>query len=203
MRAGACSLGESLRALGIVTPMKKSILACALFAMATTHAFAAHQIVWITGNKSWPWLGSQDIRTGVSFHYQRVKPDKRLSFRQNRGELVWEGYVQRSWGGREGREKNTQSNIGILALARYEQGGTGHSRWYWEAGWGLEWVDKDTQDLDTPINSIPTLGFGYVIPQAGEKELYLGVRYHHISNGGTRLPNQGQNWVQVMVGLRF
>jgi lipid A 3-O-deacylase len=181
----------------------KSTLTCALFAMAAGHALADHQILWITGSKTWAILGSQDIRNGLSVHFQKVKPDKRLSFRQNRAEFVWEGYVQRSWGGRPGRGKNTQSNIGILALGRYEQGLPGTARSYWEAGWGLEWVDKDTQDLDSPINSAPTLGAGYIFPQGGKSELYLGFRYHHVSNGGTKRPNQGQNWIQLMLGVRF
>lgn len=159
-------------------------------------------IYWISGGKTWEILGSQDLRHGYGLHVQWAKPDRRLSFRQNRAKLVWEGYYMHSTGGRPNRTDDIQTNLGLLALARYEQGPPGTARSYWEAGWGLQYISRLGPDINLHLNSTPTLGGGYIWPW-GERELWVSARYHHISNGGLRKPNQGQNWLQVMVGVKF
>ncbi|MBL8047899.1 MAG: acyloxyacyl hydrolase [Chthonomonas sp.] len=159
-------------------------------------------IFYLSGGKSWQILGSQDLRNGYGLHVQFAKPDKRLSFRQNRAKLVWEGYYMHSTGGRPNRTDDIQTNLGVLAMGRFEQGQPGSARWYWEAGWGLQYISRLGPDINLHFNSTPTFGAGYVIPM-GSREMWLGARYLHISNGGFRKPNQGQNWMQLLVGVKF
>jgi len=162
-----------------------------------------HRIVFGTMGWTWLVLGAQDLRKEWGFTYDMVKPDKRLSFRQNRAELVTEITAQVSTGRRPLHPDNIQRNLGLLYLGRYEQGQQGHARSYWEAGWGLEYVNRESGDLNFRFNSTPTLGIGYIKPLGNGNELYAAFRYHHISNAGVKRPNQGQNWVQFMVGYRF
>ncbi len=165
-------------------------------------ANAQHSLLHLYSDQTLLILGSQDSRRGLGFAYQFVKPEKRFDFRQVRAEMVYEVYAHRSWGGRKGRVRNTQNNFGIAGLARYEQGKPGKSRSFWEAGWGLQLVDRTSQDIDTRLNSTPMIGAGWIHSQGGN-ETYYSLRYFHISNAGTKGSNQGQNWLQLMVGLRF
>lgn len=165
--------------------------------------FVPHRILWSTIGQTWLVLGSQDFRKSYGLAYQMVKPDERLSFRQNEAQLVFEANMQSSTGRRPTRADNVQHNWGLLALGRYELGKPGTRHAFWEAGWGLEYVDRTSQDLNLRWNSTPTLGLGYVLPGKDGHDWYFNLRFRHISNGGTRLPNQGQNWLLLMVGYRF
>lgn len=157
---------------------------------------------FISGGKSLQVLGSQDIRNGYGLHVQWSKPEKRFSFRQNRANMVLETYYMHSTGGRPNRTDDIQTNLGLLVMGRFEQGQPGEQRWYWETGWGLQYISRLGPDINLHINSTPTIGAGLIIPR-GKQEFFVGARYLHISNGGFRRPNQGQNWIQMMLGVKF
>ncbi|MCE9560163.1 MAG: acyloxyacyl hydrolase, partial [Armatimonadetes bacterium] len=107
-----------------------------------------------------------------------------------------------SFGGVQGLQRDTQYNVGFLFMGRYELGLSGTTRAFWEAGWGIQYVNSLSLDIDLKYNSTPTLGVGLLLPD-GEGEWIVEARYLHMSNAGMRLPNQGQNWIQLLVGFKF
>lgn len=56
--------------------------------------------------------------------------------------------------------------------------------------------------MDLRFNSTPALGVGMVVPIGGT-DVQFGVRWKHISNGGTKGDNKGENYFLFLVGLRF
>lgn len=175
----------------------RTLLVIGLFS-ATTLAIAQQESIHLFGSQSLMWIGSQDIRRGVGIAYQTAKPDPRLSFRRNEAQLVFEGYAMHTWGGRRGRDRDQASMLGALALARYEYA----NGWFYELGWGLQYANPTTHDLDSRLNSTPTLGLGYVFDCAGT-DVRTTLRFMHSSNGGTNPPNQGQNQLWLMIGFRI
>jgi hypothetical protein len=57
-------------------------------------------------------------------------------------------------------------------------------------------------DLDSQVNSTPVMGVGALFP-VGNREFLLEGGLLHISNGGTKKPNRGQNQFILTLGVRF
>lgn len=148
-------------------------------------------------------LGSRERRSGFMVAVQRVRPERWLDDRSTPGLLVLEAYYQ--WSNRINALPEAgpvrQATFGFLALARYEDRrrvpGT-----FVEFGWGLSFSDGITADLPSRFNSVPTVGGGFILP-AGRREVYLGLRFMHFSNAGTKGSNNGQNQLHLTVGLRL
>jgi hypothetical protein len=73
---------------------------------------------------------------------------------------------------------------------------------YADIGFGVQFVDRVTFDLQSTINTTPMLGFGGVF-RAGKEEVLIGLRWLHVSNGGRVKPNRGDNILFFTFGIRF
>lgn len=174
----------------------------AALALAGGAAWGHEWMVWGYGGQSWFLLGSEDFRRGYGIAVQRVTPGIKMFRRADRTSLVWEANFTRTDGGNkfEYGPDHTLA-VGALALLRFESKPSG-ARAYFEAGWGFQWASEETIDLPSRWNSTPTLGVGFVLP-SHDDELYVGLRFMHISNAGTKGNNPGQNQVFLMLGWKF
>ena len=73
---------------------------------------------------------------------------------------------------------------------------------YADIGWGIQFANHHTDDLDSATNSTPYAGIGLAF-RMDHTEALLGVRLLHISNGGTKGANSGQNELLFMLSFRF
>lgn len=153
-------------------------------------------------------LGSVEWRSmgGVSIAHARPAP--RLRIGHTHGQFVIEGYYMRSFAqgirvGRRPEPYNESDVLGGLAYVRYQLSGPHKDIGvYLDAGIGLHFSSRRTRDLESIINSTPMLGAGLVFNK-GPHEILLGLRYLHVSNGGTVGHNRGQNGLYLMVSFRF
>lgn len=165
-----------------------------------------HSSHYVNGwfGKSFGLLGSEEVRVGGGIGYAVGRREPHFRWGKTRGQIVYEGYFDRTWGTsgyRLGRE-NTYA-IGVLGYGRWfgPQDNAGR-RVYFDAGWGFQYANRATRDLDLQWNSTPVFGIGEVLP-AGGHDYTIGLRILHISNAGIREPNQGQNQFYLMLGLRY
>lgn len=159
--------------------------------------------MWGFYGQSWFILGSEDIRRGGGFAIQYSRSEPRFTIWKKKAKLVLEANYANTVGGNkfEWSPDRTQA-LGALALIRFETRPTHGLSTYIEAGWGFQYADKLTIDLPSRWNSTPTLGAGIMLPLR-DREIYIGIRWIHISNGGTVGNNPGQNQILGMVGFRF
>lgn len=142
-------------------------------------------------------MASQDRRQGLFAGVQFVRPEPRLKLGRSEGRLVFEPYaLYHHGGGKFDFERNATFAVGALVSARWRLDGPG--RWFADLGWGLQLGDRVTLDLDTRLNSTPSAALVWT---NGEAQVML--RYMHMSNAGTNLPNAGQNHLHMLVGWRF
>lgn len=150
-------------------------------------------------------LGTSDIRAGFGFAVGHGKPEPRFRYAALPAQLVYEFYVDTTQSpGVDLNPANRTYAVGALAI----------SRWFWpvdkignymffDIGWGLQYADKTTVDLDSQLNSTPVIGFGGLFPLTNGNEFMLGVRLLHVSNAGTKGHNLGQNEILLTLGVRF
>lgn len=102
-----------------------------------------------------------------------------------------------------GRDELTQLVLLPSLRMRLDRG---TSPWFISLGIGASWFDRD---FETPRKSFSTrwnfydvIGVGYTFGGAkGQHE--LGLRWNHVSNGGVRNPNPGQDFLQLRYMRRF
>ncbi len=150
-------------------------------------------------------LGSQDPRYGYGIAVGYGRPDGHLRFKSIPAQLVFEGYWDTTGSrGVGGGTSNRTEAFGALAIMRYKWPRDKQMNgFYADIGWGMQYANKPTVDLDTKLNSTPVLGVGGFFRYNEHHELMLGARLLHISNGGTKKPNHGQNQLLIVVGTRF
>lgn len=162
-----------------------------------------YRYLTIFGGQNWLILGSEDPRSGWGFSYGYARKEPRLKWWGMDGELIWEGYYLRSDSdGVNGLPPVPTHAYGLLLTARY--------RWKWgraygvyfDYGFGVQYVDRTSNDLTLHWNTTPALGYGLLM-RRGPDEYHFGVRLLHASNGGRRLPNPGQNFAVATFGVRF
>lgn len=94
--------------------------------------------------------------------------------------------------------------LAAVPMLRYRFDG-GRSPWFAEAGIGASFTDKtytrDGKAFSTRFNFYDTLGVGMTFGAKQENE--LGVRILHVSNGGYKHPNPGENFVQLRYARSF
>lgn len=141
--------------------------------------------IWsATAGLTWPWVWT----TGVLG-----------------GELggLTEAYVSH-WEAPSVSDRRSFTQVGVLPLLRLrlEQG---RSPWFAEAGIGLSAMDHHfvttTKQFTTSFNFVDVVGVGRSFGAAREHE--LGLRLQHVSNAGIRVPNPGQNFVQLRYAAKF
>jgi hypothetical protein len=157
----------------------------------------------IYGGQSMTILGSEDRRTGfgIGFGYGRREP--RFAIKGVGSQLVYEVYYEHSSSrGASGQGPNQSESFGVLAYARHRWPQRRGMGLYATVGWGLQYTNRTSVDLDSNLNSTPMLGLG-VSWENGFGEGSIGLRFVHISNAGLVGRNQGQNQLSLVYSLRF
>jgi hypothetical protein len=149
-------------------------------------------------------LGTSDFRTGEGIFYAYGRPEPQLRSGKVEAQMVYEGYIDRTYSsGNDVDPANHTYAYGVLEYGRW-RGRMTPDGWgmYFDLGWGLQWADKQTVDLDSKWNSTPMIGFGGVY-QFGSQELLIGARLLHLSNAGLVGHNHGQNQILFTISVRF
>lgn len=144
-------------------------------------------------------LGTDEVREGVGFAYGFGRDDPQLRAGHLRAQLVHVVHYMHGYGF---MDKKITNSVGYTATARYRLRTTSSMSIYGDIGWGLEFSDRLSPDIDSHLNSTPMLGLGVAFPRPGG-ELMLGVGWFHASNGGTVKPNHGQNYLFFDFGWRY
>lgn len=101
-----------------------------------------------------------------------------------------------------GRQSLVQ--IGLLPVLRYRFDG-GSSPWFVDGGIGMSYTSdlycRGTKPFSTRFNFIDVLETGRSF--GGQREHEVSLRLSHVSNGGFRKPNPGENFVQLRYARRF
>lgn len=71
------------------------------------------------------------------------------------------------------------------------------------AGGGPVYVGADIPGMGSDWNGNYQLGAGVSYPLSDSHRLFLEARYHHISNGNTKDPNDPLNSAKFLIGLSF
>lgn len=139
----------------------------------------------MTAGVSWPWT------------WQRAAGALQLG---GRTEAFVSGWRADAVGG----GSDNYAMLGVVPLLRLRPN-QGRSPWFAEAGIGLSLMDRRFRTPDkqfsTAWNFYDVLAVGRNYGSQGQHELSL--RLAHVSNGGARHPNPGQEFVQLRWGTRF
>ncbi|MBC8063423.1 MAG: acyloxyacyl hydrolase [Chlorobia bacterium] len=155
------------------------------------------------GGQSMTILGSEDRRTGFGVGLGYGRPEPRFAFKGVGAQLVGELYYDHSSSrGASGQGPNQSESLGILVYAQYRWPKKRGLGLYASAGWGIQYTNQTSVDLDSKINSTPMIGLG-VSWDTGEGEASIGLRFLHISNGGLVGNNQGQNQLFLVYSWKF
>ncbi len=156
------------------------------------------------GGQTQKILGSSEIRItgGIDLGYGWFDP--RLKLGTIPAELVLEAYTYRTeLQSAPAASPGQTSNYGALAVTRYrwpmEKAGNGM---YVDLGFGVQFVNRPTFNLQANLNTTPMVGIGGVF-RSGKHEILLGLRLLHVSNGGRVKPNRGDNILFVTFTIRF
>jgi len=148
-------------------------------------------------------IGSEDTRRGGWYAIGVYRPEKRLAIRGLPAQLHVEAYYMfTKGGGFDNFPVDKMHSFGILATARYWPKLFRGVNTYFDLGFGVVSNSIKTQDLESRVNTTPTLGVGVGWALA-ECDVLLGVRLFHMSNGGTVGSNQGSNNIQYVLTVRF
>ena len=158
----------------------------------------------LMGGQTQKILGSSEIRIngGLDLGYGRFDP--RLKLGTIPAEFVIEAYTYRTeLQSAPAASPGQTSNYGALAVTRYrwpmEKAGNGM---YVDLGFGVQFVNRPTFNLQSNLNTTPMVGIGGVF-RSGKHEILLGLRLLHVSNGGRVKPNRGDNILFLTFTVRF
>lgn len=141
-------------------------------------------------------VGSTEGRKtrGVGLAFERT--DRYLTGRGWRGSFQFEGsYVRSLSDGEDYFGSGAQDGFQLLGGVRFSPG---RSPLYLEILSGGLFTLQISHDLTSWANFAPTLGVG---GRFGRFD--VGVRFSHVSNADTHLPNNGLNLVSLVLGARF
>jgi lipid A 3-O-deacylase len=147
-------------------------------ALAENHTYS------ITAGVLWPWSWQREFGTA-----------------QASG--ITEAFVSH-WSGRGTTQRQSFTQLGLVPLLRLRKDG-GRSPWFLEGGIGISVMDRTfrTQDKEfsTRFNFVDVVGVGRSLGPDRRRELSLRVT--HISNGGLKKPNPGENFLQLRYTVMF
>jgi lipid A 3-O-deacylase len=96
------------------------------------------------------------------------------------------------------------THVALVPLARVRFDG-GRSPWFADAGIGVSLTDRlfvtQTKTFTTRFNFVDTLGIGRSF--GADRRQDLSLRLQHVSNAGIRVPNPGQNFLQLRYAGAF
>jgi lipid A 3-O-deacylase len=138
----------------------------------------------VTAGLLWPWSWRRDVGpvelTGLT-----------------------EAYVSH-WSVRGASERQALTQLGVLPLLRLRFDG-GRSAWFVEGGIGVSVMDKiyrtQAKEFSTSFNFTDAVGVGRSF--GADRRHELSLRFSHISNGGIREPNPGENFLQLRYAVMF
>jgi hypothetical protein len=108
------------------------------------------------------------------------------------------------WSARSAGERESFIQLGLLPVLRYRFD-RGRSDWFAEGGIGLSYLNelyrRDDQAFSTRFNFHDILGVGRSFGAHRAHELAL--RLVHVSNGGIKKPNPGENFIQLRYARQF
>lgn len=114
-----------------------------------------------------------------------------------------EAYVAH-WDGPSASGRRGFTQVGLVPVFRFRFD-QGRSPWFAEAGVGISAMDQlfvtPSKQFTTSFNFVDVAGVGRSFGSAREQE--IGLRLQHVSNAGIRVPNPGQNFVQLRYASRF
>ena len=124
------------------------------------------------------------------------------------GELTghWDAHIAhwRAPGGTAATERRNWTQLALVPTLRLRFNG-GESAWFMEGGIGLSVLDGHYatrhKTFSTRFNFTDHQGIGFNFGDHRRHELMLMVR--HVSNGGIRKPNPGEDFVQIRYGVVF
>lgn len=114
-----------------------------------------------------------------------------------------EGYIAH-WDGRSRAGRRGFTQVGLIPVFRFRLD-QGRSPWFGEAGVGVSLTDQlfvsEVKQFTTTFNFVDVVGVGRNFGADGHQE--IGLRLQHVSNAGIRVPNPGQNFLQLRYAARF
>ncbi len=176
---------------------------CAAFCDDDPRTTSSHFFEAFYG-KSMLIFGSEDERFGGGFGYGYGRPEPKFTLWHVPAQLNYEAYVDHTQTtGHLSRPADSTFAGGVLGFARWRwpvnKAGMG---FYMDFGWGFQYANQTTLDLDSVVNSTPLLGIGESF-KIGTQEYLVGLRVLHISDAGLKGKNFGQNELYLTLGLRF
>lgn len=147
-------------------------------------------------------LGSEDIRKGWCVGVVYAKPEPRFSNSWESGDLAFAFYYTDTESTRHPVKGERSSGVGLIAMMNVHRMVGRSWGYYYSLGWGLQYVNTTSIDLDSELNSSPVAGAG-VICFWGKREVRIGFDFLHLSNGGLQGSNQGQNQLYFSLGVRL
>jgi lipid A 3-O-deacylase len=128
----------------------------------------------------------------------------RRDFGSTEASGITEAFVS-NWSGRaDTGERRGFTQLGLLPLVRLRLDG-GHSPWFIEGGIGVSLMDRiyhtQNKEFSTKFNFVDVLGAGRSFGADRRRELSL--RVSHVSNGGIKKPNPGENFLQLRYAVIF
>ena len=139
----------------------------------------------VTGGVIWPWSWRHEFGEGEVTGLTEVF----LSHWSTRAE--------------PGRRSFTQVGA-VVPLLRYRFNQS-QSPWFLEAGIGFAVMDPvyrtEHKQFSTHFNFVDVLGVGRSFGERQRQE--LGLRLTHLSNGGIKRPNPGENLLQLRYAVMF
>ncbi len=93
--------------------------------------------------------------------------------------------------------------IGMNFLARWTFETNPKIKPYIFGGGGPVYTEANIQGLGSKLNGNWQFGGGINVPSFNNNDLIFEYRFHHISNLGTRDPNDSLNSSKVLVGMKF
>jgi hypothetical protein len=149
-------------------------------------------------------LGSEDSRTGGGFSLGVGRIDPKLRIGNLKSELIWESYFfQSSSNGLDGFPAETTLTWGVLATSRYRWRFRTNINLFGDVGFGVQWANHTSRDIPLAFNTTPTLAIGLEFKTRDQGAFLIGSRLLHVSNGGRKPPNPGQNFLQFFVGFKY
>jgi hypothetical protein len=193
----------------------KSVLATLLlvsstFAVArqvesTDHDLGLDQPRWygvVHVGQSFLELGSEDKRQGWAIGAMHVKHEPRFCNSKETGNLAYYAYLTDTHSLNHPGRGSSTIGFGFIALLQNHRMWNRKLGYYYSLGWGLQYVNQSSIDLDSQLNSTPVGGLG-LICFLGKQEYRIGLDYLHISNAGLQGSNQGQNQLCLALATRF
>lgn len=148
-------------------------------------------------------LGSEDLRRGYGFALGYERPERQFRFRTIPAQLTTSLYYLRTKGdSKDNRFERYSDAAGVLFGARYRWPMKNDVGFFMDMGLGIQVTNFLSVDINSHVNTTPYMGIGLAFRTDGIEAL-LGLQFMHISNGGTKPPNQGQNQIMLSLGLRF